>query len=312
MEPSVALFPVIPVDSTQNVGLPVVGVGFGLPQQQRQPAAQLQPPVAPAQQDSAWMQSMLRAVDALVLATLALIHHLLAYLNRRHGGGSLNNEESTPPESDAQWVSTSVDRPAAAGTMAMLPVRPVQFGRQASVPGAVAANQQARAYGDPHIEGGDGERFDFNEHGIFSLLEDRGLSLNAEMGPAAGEKSVITNVGLAVNNQRLQVLPNGTVILNGSPLALRENQPVTLPDGTRIVKQGNNVQVATNEYDLTFTSRAGGQYLDVAANTRAEGVASDGVAPTGILGETFDSDETAGSNTKHPPEFYRRRSLLAF
>jgi hypothetical protein len=179
-------------------------------------------------------------------------------------------------------------------------------------PPIVAPDQKAIAYGDPHIKGADGEKFDFNDLGIYNVLQDKGLAINAEMAPAAGEKSVITNIGLKAGNQQLQLLPNGQVIIDGKPVNLQQGQQLQLQDGTVISKEGNDIKLKGREYDVTFKSRAKGQYFDVAVQSKSQGVATDGILPTGILGETFDGDDTAGSTTKHQPAFYRRQGLFAF
>jgi hypothetical protein len=179
-------------------------------------------------------------------------------------------------------------------------------------PVAVAANQQARAYGDPHIDGADGEKFDFDDHGIYNLLQDRGLNINAEMAPAAGEKSVITNVGMNIGGSQVQMLPNGSMVINGRPVQLENGQTLQLPDGSTISKKGNDINIKTSEYDVKLTSRAKGQYFDVAVKSKEQGVLADGVAPSGILGETFDADDVRGGDTKHNHQFYRRRNIMAF
>jgi hypothetical protein len=275
------------------------------------------------------LEQILGLIDRLIVAALGLIQNL--YGGGQGGGqpgllgegaqgqegldGGLGIGNTLGNNSGNQW-----NQEGNPGVLPFRPDRPSGLsdlngnapGGLPGLPGPVAANQQTRAYGDPHIDGPDGEKFDFNDHGIYNLLQDRGLNINGEMGPAAGEKSVITNVGMNVGGSQVQMLPNGSMVINGRPVQLENGQTLQLPDGSKISKKGNDITIQTSEYDVKLTSRAKGQYFDVAVKSKQQGVLADGVVPSGILGETFDADDVAGGDTKHNHQFYRRRSILAF
>lgn len=275
------------------------------------------------------LEQILALIDRLIIAALRLIQGLYGGeqggqpgllndgLQGQEGldggldiGNTLNNQpgNNQPVGFDGSGLPNGLpfrpDRPSGVNTNDAV--------GQPGLPGAVAANQKARAYGDPHIDGADGEKFDFDDHGIYNLLQDRGLNINAEMAPAAGEKSVITNVGMNIGGSQVQMLPNGSMVINGRPVQLENGQTLQLPDGSIISKNGNDINIKTSEYDVKLTSRARGQYFDVDVKSKQQGVMADGVAPSGILGETFDADDVRGGDTKHNHQFYRRRNIMAF
>ncbi|MBY0403669.1 MAG: hypothetical protein K2X66_07195, partial [Cyanobacteria bacterium] len=135
------------------------------------------------------------------------------------------------------------------------------------------------------------------------------VRVNAEMGPAAGEKSVITKSGLKLGNDNLEINPKGQIKINDQQVNLEEGQALRMRDGSLVTKKNGRIKVDTKEYSLNFIPRANGQYLDVEAKTRGIGVVSDGVPPSGILGETFDGNYGRQTKSKFNPEAYRRVGL---
>lgn len=177
-------------------------------------------------------------------------------------------------------------------------------------PQIVGANENAVMWGDPHI--GDSDRadktnnkaisFDVTDAGVFNVLEDKDVQLNAnfEKFPQWGP-TVTTEIGLNLKGNKVHIGKDGSTMVNGQ--ALVDGKNITLPDGATVSVTGNKVKVATNpnsgEYDMEFEVVDSGQknpdgsaikYIDTKVSSRDKGVLFDGQAPKGILGEGFDAD----------------------
>ena len=177
-------------------------------------------------------------------------------------------------------------------------------------PQIVGANENAVMWGDPHI--GDADRadkannkatsFDVTDPGVFNVLEDKDVQLNAnfEKFPQWGP-TVTTEIGLNLKGNKVYIGKDGSTMVNGQALVYGKN--ITLPDGATVSVTGNKVKVATNpnsgEYDMEFEVVDSGQknpdgsaikYIDTKVSSRDKGVLFDGQAPKGILGEGFDAD----------------------
>ena len=178
------------------------------------------------------------------------------------------------------------------------------------LPKAYAVNESATFWGDPHIVDADradktndkATSFDVTDEGLYNILEDKGIQFNAkfEKFPHWGP-TVATEAGINLNGAKILFTGDGTTTVNGKTLA--EGESVTLKDGSKVTKAGRVLKVSTDptkgEYDLELTSVDSGQkkdngtpicYIDAKVITRSNGVAMDGVAPKGILGEGFDDD----------------------
>jgi hypothetical protein len=178
------------------------------------------------------------------------------------------------------------------------------------LPKAYAVNESATFWGDPHIVDADradktndrATSFDVTDAGLYNILEDKGIQYNAkfEKFPQWGP-TVATEAGINLNGAKVLVSADGTATVNGKKLL--DGETVTLKDGSKITDSGKGVKISTDpssgEYDIEITSVDSGQkkpdgskiyYIDSKVTTREKGVASDAVAPKGILGEGFDDD----------------------
>ena len=152
----------------------------------------------------------------------------------------------------------------------------------------VSADKQARAWGDPHIVGANGQKFEFQEEGTYSLLDDSNTNVNCTTVKWDNGTTVINDVGIMAGDHKVQITAGGTVMLNGQGIELKDGETVNLPNNITITRQGNNYLVNGSEYNMTIENQ--GRYLNVNANSTEKGVFADGVMPTGILGETFAPD----------------------
>jgi hypothetical protein len=181
----------------------------------------------------------------------------------------------------------------------------------------VAAGESARMWGDPHIEDADGGKYDFNEHGVFNLLNDRGVNLNAKLGGKEGGPTYIQQAGLVINNRNIRVDPDGKVMINqgenGQDVELKDGETRQLGDGSYITKNGNIITAGTPEYKMEFETNKehdGNRYMDVKVSTKDGGVMLDGQKPAGMLGETFDEDKEKQTALREKGDFYKRNNLF--
>ncbi|OHB59177.1 MAG: hypothetical protein A2Y12_07245 [Planctomycetes bacterium GWF2_42_9] len=197
----------------------------------------------------------------------------------------------------------------------------------------VSANKMARVWGDPHVEGANGKKFDFQDEGIYNLLDDKNVNINCKTGKWKDNTTVVKDVGIMAGDQYVKISvpdPTGqvtgfkmlgganieyrnfvsgpTVSVNGKDVQLKDGETMDMPNGIKIKRAGNNYEVKGAEYDLTVEYDKGG-YLNLNANSSAAGVLADGVAPTGILGETFDPNNTK-EGLKNDIKAYERKDLF--
>jgi hypothetical protein len=180
-------------------------------------------------------------------------------------------------------------------------------------PKVVATNQKSRIWGDPHIEEADGGKYDFNATGTYNVLTDKDLALNTLKVSGPGITSIIKEAGLTVGSNKIGVKADGAVTLDGK--AMTAGQSATLANGSKISYDGTRLNVNTPEYNIRFTTKESYQgftYMNIDVESKADGVAKDGVLPTGLLGETYDEDSVQQTATKNPdPKFYAVNSLFA-
>jgi hypothetical protein len=188
-------------------------------------------------------------------------------------------------------------------------------------PPVVSPSEHARLWGDPHINDADGGEYHFQESGIFSALEDKDLKVNVKTEKLAQDPSatVTTLAGVQVGSRTVQVKADGSVTLgyaaanNNTTATLQNGQTVALDTGSSITKQGNIITLTTPEYKIQFSTNEqykGSTYLNTDVWSTAKGVQADGVAPGGLLGETFDPDSTPQTGTKQNSAAYARGSLI--
>lgn len=189
----------------------------------------------------------------------------------------------------------------------------------------VAANETARLWGDPHAEGGDGDKFDFmGEAGkTYNIFNDSGINLNGKFEAVGSNGATVvgeTGLTLGSGNQQSFITvssrPTGQVMING--VAVPPGSHVMLPDGSslEVSPDGKTVTIHSPHEGYTITQKivkegADGE-LEVRVQSGANGVASDGQMPGGLLGETFDADKLAKTSTdkngagalKYSPNYY--------
>lgn len=175
---------------------------------------------------------------------------------------------------------------------------------------AVAANEKALAWGDPHFEGGDGGKYDImgRPGGTYNLLSDNGVRVTGLMkrynreGITVFDQAGITLTGKGpkgVVRNNIQFIPGKGANIDGKAIGAGKATPTA--DGGSAIYVGGNLYVDTREgYKVTCIARkAGGNinYLDVEIKTGARGVGS-GDQPDGLMGQTFDADKAAKNGKK--------------
>ena len=189
-------------------------------------------------------------------------------------------------------------------------------------PPPVAADEQARIWGDPHIVEADGGKYDFDDKGLFNVLKDQGVALNAQMSQGPGKTSVISKSGLTIGGRTVLIEPDGKVSIGYTdpnittpPVTLANNQTVLLDNGYSVTRNGAVVTADTTsgEYKIRFDtdeSYKGYKYMNIDIWSKAGGVLSDGEEPAGLLGETFDDDDTPQTSMQNSASSYQVASLL--
>jgi|GEM_PF-3441693 len=175
---------------------------------------------------------------------------------------------------------------------------------------AVAANEKALAWGDPHFVGGDGGKYDImgRPGGTYNLLSDTGVRVTGLMkrynreGITVFDQAGVTLTGKGakgITRNNVHYTPGKGATIDGKALGAGKMMP--LADGGSALYIGGNLHVDTREgYKVTFLARKAGngiQYLDVEIKTGARGVGS-GDQPDGLMGQTFDADKAAKHGKK--------------
>jgi hypothetical protein len=130
----------------------------------------------------------------------------------------------------------------------------------------------------------------------------------------------MTEAGLTLGSQTVHLkAASGEVLLGSSnsttTTALQNGQTVTLDNGGSITRNGAIVTVQSPEYKIQFDLDEvykGFKYLNIDVWSKAGGVMTDGVAPTGLLGETFDADNVAQTKPKLTAADYKQNALFVF
>lgn len=181
--------------------------------------------------------------------------------------------------------------------------------------------EKARIWGDPHIIGADGGKYDFQEIGIYNILKDSNITVNSRMekfGTGRNGKTVTVNTeaGLTLGSKTILVKADGTTTIGDTNSTttqeLKKGESLDLGNGHSVKRDGNNIQVNATEYTLEVQTNKGrkNKFLDIDIWSKTGGVLSDGIAPSGLLGETFDEDNIAQTKTQNSAESYRESSIL--
>jgi hypothetical protein len=178
--------------------------------------------------------------------------------------------------------------------------------------GTVATGQRSGYWGDPHVADAETGQYSFSVAGLgtYNLLKDKNIALSAEHKKYDRWAIEVTNqIDLALGSSNVVFNAYGTPTLNGQ--ALEQGKLMTLPDGSSVNWDGRTLSVKNanfGEYNLDVTRQdAGGgvNYLDTWINSTDKGVFSDGILPTGILGEGFDMDNLVRTKLNFGQETYK-------
>jgi hypothetical protein len=161
-------------------------------------------------------------------------------------------------------------------------------------------NQTARIWGDPHIEDADGGKYDVQTTGYHNLLTDDNFRIigNFVKGNPNGDVTTMKEAGLVLGDNRMMLTPDGKVVYNGAAQTWGDNNQLSLNGFGTLTRNGNDVKLKANEYDLGFNLNGGG-YLDLLLGRDVAPInAGREQSPTGLLGETFD----AGTDAQNAPK----------
>ncbi len=180
----------------------------------------------------------------------------------------------------------------------------------------VAANETATLWGDPHLIGGDGEKYDIMTPGYQSLLKDRDVAINGRFTSWNGASTITADDQLGIKYGssvvELDANKNGQGKLNGKATTFEVNKAYDLGKGCSLLYTGSEYKfTGDDEYD-SITAKDQGAYFDTSIHTSTKGVGFDGFLPTGYMGETFDEDKTLQIGPKHNIDYYKRESLTDF
>jgi len=154
-----------------------------------------------------------------------------------------------------------------------------------------------------------------NEDGSLNLLKDKNIGVDAtqkDISKALGsDKPVFVTdaVDVDLSGQKLSMNANGEPMFDGK--VLKKGDSVVAKDGTKISWDGKVLkadEANDNEYNLAVTRDGLGKekWLDTTVTTTEKGVDSDGVKPTGILGEGFDEDADKRTELKREVGDYKK------
>lgn len=242
---------------------------------------------------------------------------MLSFPNASNTMQRLNTAVGTPINPSASsYISNSVPVSGAASTDQYAPTYALYPPDSASqAVDQVAANEHAVLWGDPHIIDADKGKYDFQQVGNYNILQDSNININGRFEGGAGKPTLMKETGLLLGNLELDVKTDGTATLGAGPNAmeLQDGKTIHLADGTTLSKHGKVITADTAEYHVVI--KAGlepttNEHIDISVDSKAHGVMSDGVAPTGLLGECFDANNQTQTGTKLDPKAYQRASIL--
>jgi hypothetical protein len=150
-------------------------------------------------------------------------------------------------------------------------------------------------WGDPHLVGFDGEKYDVmgQAGNTYNMLSDQSLQYNATFAQFGNSDvaTVISDAGLQVGASKVSLDASSRVAqVDGQDMPL--NQVVNLDGGTALW-DGSKLNVTNNEYSIDLTAQLdpnGTHYIDSTVNIIGDPFA-DGVKPHGLLGQTADGIE---------------------
>jgi hypothetical protein len=152
----------------------------------------------------------------------------------------------------------------------------------------VAIKDGATIWGDPHFVGADGENYDIKgEAGkTYNILSDKNFQLNSTFRAKGSNQTLMGAIGATIRNNsevhQVKVTEQGELTIDNK----------VMQDGTyqvgnsTVTKKGMDVTIKTPEYEVKTGSRSG----ELALDFKSTNVASDGVMPHGLWGQTADGD----------------------
>ncbi len=152
----------------------------------------------------------------------------------------------------------------------------------------IDANKSGRMWGDPHFVGFEGEHYDISgDTGhMYNLIEDSGIAVNGKFSHGGRAVTVMTEIGFKVGSDEIGYQVNGAPTINGKPMT--KGQSEDLMNG-KVSWDGEHLRVETSEYSMMVQTRDH-RYLNFDVSTKDKGVFSDGIMPSGLLGQTADGD----------------------
>jgi hypothetical protein len=150
-------------------------------------------------------------------------------------------------------------------------------------------------WGDPHLEGFDGEKYDVmgQDGKIYNMLSDKGVQYNTKFSKwGEGGATVISEAGIQVGNSQVRFDRSGKApTVNDQEL--KDGETIDLGGGRSASWKDKKLVVNTGEYtiDLAAQTNPQGNYLDSNVKINEGGPFTDGVKPHGLLGQTADGVE---------------------
>jgi hypothetical protein len=160
-------------------------------------------------------------------------------------------------------------------------------------PPAYDGGDQGGYWGDPHLEGFDGEKYDVmgKAGNIYNMVSDKDFQYNTKfVRLGADDVTAIGEAGLSVGKNKIKLdAKTHQALLNDQ--ALEANKKADLEDGSSVLWDGNNLTVNSKEYNVNLKLQndagAGVSYID--SDVKLNGSPfNDNVKPHGLLGQTAD------------------------
>lgn len=160
-------------------------------------------------------------------------------------------------------------------------------------PNPIAVNNGSRVWGDPHFVGAEGGKYDVQGQAgkTYNILSDSGLQLNSTFAShGKSGATVMGEMGATMGSDQVHVGKDGSLSINGET---KTDGTYQLNSGT-VTKSGKTVTLKSAEYDVAIKST--GSYLNV--DFKSDNVATDGVMPHGLWGQSADGDGKARNGDK--------------
>lgn len=171
------------------------------------------------------------------------------------------------------------------------------------VPPSYDGGTNGQYWGDPHLVGFDGEKYDVQGAAgkTYNMISDQNFQYNTKFESfGTSGANVVSQAGIKVGND--QIYYDRTIAaptFNGT--AMQTGKAIKLDDGGNALWDGTTLKVNTKEYnvDIKKTLNAtNGNYLDSNITINNGGPYQDFVSPHGLLGQTADGIKGAKNSGK--------------